>query len=1749
MADKIDELSIEIVADSEKASEAIHKLTADLNGLSLALNRINTNSISKFARSFETLATIGKRTDMVADAVDRMSKKLDADFGIRTREGIDAVSNSMMHLAEANKRFFSNVDDMKLGDALENARSEAISTVESYARIKKQIDDTSLSVKEFVAATNKGTRKISLSDVAAELGDNLSSVQKTLGSNFTSSLSAAAEGVSDLEGYLEELSQQTGYVFQSDTLDSKVYELAEVLQRAKNETLSYNEAVRAGQIDQRNASFAIGDYQRGLEAIIDVQGDLKTNGIDAIVDSFTKLSDIRLPDFTSFANAVNALNKVSTTRVVNNINAVKQALEETQTQAVDLNEKLTNISFDIEGNPTGFVTDLTEATQKASTQTERIADVCRIAQEQTANMANSFYNVDEAVNRLPGSMDAFQESIENVQRAVPEVCEEMEDIRRIWESLGKGDTLDAKMHALANEFKAIEPYMDKPRLSLEKMEAAISKVQEKALALGYALNKVSSTLDKIGNIGISAFKGIANGIKNVVVGSFNVLKEFGSYLGRDFQEHFESLHRSFQNFGSAFRSELNNLSRFWQRTMRTFTFMLVRKGITAIISDIKECVDELVLFEKHLGNLSGGKFNNSVSEIIADFHLIARAIVAAFEPLINAVVPMINAVSNAIANALATVGEFFAAFTGQNYFVKARKTVVDYAGSLEDAEDAAEDTKKAEDDDNDTLDEKKEKIKEIKKMLLGIDELNILPKQDEDDLDDAIDKAKDKAEKAAKDKKGKTGGINYKDAFEEIPVSDAMKGLVDKIKSILKDLWQPMKDAWDQMFPYLKQSWQYMGQELWALAKSIGSAFLEVWKQPETVEIFKNLLGIVGDLMNVVGNLAHNFRDAWDSITNNGKRLGVEIFENLRDIIAIIIQHVRNVTQYMMDWSSKINFKPLLNGINDVLAALIPVADFLGGVFEDVMKNIVLEHIRWLIEEGIPHLCHAIEQISKSFDWDKLRSQLQPVEKTFERMTQQIHTGIINAMENLGVAIGQWTQTENFQKFLDGVEHFMSKITAERVEKLFTGLGMGILKVAQGIADFIGSEKFENFIDEVFDWYDSITAEDISKWFEGISDGIWKIIDAIGLFVTSDTFKQFMTDLFEWYSSLTAEDISKFFEAIGDSILKVADALKQFVESPEFKSFIKMLGDWWANTDATELANGIKLVAGAIIAFKFTAFIGEGLAGFITFIGTIKGLKDLSTIAKGLTAVGTGAQAAGAGAAAAGTGTATAAAGLGTVAALAAGATADLVLVGADFYNLKNASDTYAQASQTHSSEVETAINSLAKVYEEKGPEIAAEWAKTVYDVDISGDDLTTAQQKVANKIDQLWSDTPQNMWDGFQQGWDSYFGKDGTGLMDLCGDAFEQLIGGIKGVLGIASPSTVFSEIGSNTVEGYNEGFTTAWGTASPLLGLVDAFITAFGEKFSNIGETIGTALEPLKTAMQTKADEAKTAAVEKLSALSTEAGTAFETLRQTAETKFNEVKTSITSRMSESQKAAVADAKKIATDVAKACKEVAKAGLDHFKDFEKSAKEKFGDAKRGIGEKMNESITLVGEKLDKIKDRFQKLNLEKMGTNVVKGFLGGLKSAWAQVQAWAAQAVAEIKAKFAEALQIRSPSKVFEQYGKYTVEGFNLGLVEAGKTTSDAIDKWVDTFSDMTVSLVPEFSTDTTGLANTILANVPQEDFKSVVMSAADKIISSNRQIAAQRGETRLIVELDGRRIYEEVVQQDRRQLLRTGRSSFAY
>lgn len=766
----------------------------------------------------------------------------------------------------------------------------------------------------------------------------------------------------------------------------------------------------------------------------------------------------------------------------------------------------------------------------------------------TDNMLKSFQNLAPETAKVNDQMKGIEQSFNEIGRGkfvdVPVVQTQKlkSEIEQLFEKLREykkvlSEMKSGKRPVDENEYKEAIIGYDQAKKAIEEYNKAILKAPKKPEAFNFT-NDILPSLLVLGR----AFDNISQKLNGMASKSTNLFKAMLTPLklaSKEYVEKFENMRATVSKFQQHFQASMTKVSQFWAKTMRTFTFMLVRKAITAILSEVNNAIKSLAQFS----NAMGTQFNQSISNLVADFQYLGRSIVSVFAPLIETVTPIIDALVEKIATLLSYIGMLFAALGGSASFTKAKKNVTNYGAAVGKA------------------------AKSVSTLTMGIDELNIL----------------------SENKGGGSGaGDNPLAGWENVEIPSGIKKLADALKKMWADFLKPIKAAWDKMKDYVKEAWTYMLDQVMKLGKSIWDAFIQVWNEPETIELIANIFGIIADLMMTIGNLCKNFRESWDEVVNGATR-GVQIFRAIRDIFAVIIEHVRNVTMYMVEWSEGIDFSPLLDSVIMLLNSFYRLADFIGGVFEDAMKNVVLEYIEWMIEEGIPHLNHTIAEVLDAFNFDKIRSDLVPVENAFINMLENIHTGVTNAMGNLGKQIADFANSQQFTDFMQRIADIMGLISAEDVEKILTGLGQGILDIADAIVKFVNSETFMKFLEAIDKWLDNASSEDIAGILKGVAVAIG--LFKFGAFVSGGAAK-FIGFLASFGSLIkVVEAVSKLVELAG-GIEAVGAALEVFgginaiiVGSiTAIAAFFKMWNKGWSVAGEVIKDIGIALAAvGAVI--------------------------------------------------------------------------------------------------------------------------------------------------------------------------------------------------------------------------------------------------------------------------------------------------------------------------------------------------------------------------------------------------------------------------------------------------------------------------------------------------------------------------------------------------------------------------------------
>lgn len=417
----------------------------------------------------------------------------------------------------------------------------------------------------------------------------------------------------------------------------------------------------------------------------------------------------------------------------------------------------------------------------------------------------------------------------------------------------------------------------------------------------------------------------------------------------------------------------SSLGQFFASIKRIAMYRLIRSALKAITQGFSEGIKNLY----HWSDALGGTFAKSMDKLATDAQYLKNSLAAMAAPLINALAPAIDFITDKIVDFLNYVNQLIAKLTGASTYTVAKKVAAEW-------DDASKKTKKATD--------------EIKRYTLGFDELNILGKKDKDtgssskqetdyskmfetkQVDSSISDVTKKlqamfgvlkqawaqegqatinAAKAAfgsfKDLISDIGDTFYRVFTNGYGFDWAVSSLkvLQSILGVVTTLNQTFKTAWDDNnrgYNYIASIFSMMSR-VNDLLSNIATAFRNAWDSGIGVKIWSNILEIATGCNNIVGNLADSISRAW-----NKAGLGEKIWNGVLTIVNTVLTAVNKIVTATANWAADLNFEPILTAFNDLLAAINPVVEKVTNGLAWAYENVLLPVGKWTIEKGLPAL-------------------------------------------------------------------------------------------------------------------------------------------------------------------------------------------------------------------------------------------------------------------------------------------------------------------------------------------------------------------------------------------------------------------------------------------------------------------------------------------------------------------------------------------------------------------------------------------------------------------------------------------------------------------------------------------------------------------------------------------------------------------------------------------------------------------------
>lgn len=681
------------------------------------------------------------------------------------------------------------------------------------------------------------------------------------------------------------------------------------------------------------------------------------------------------------------------------------------------------------------------------------------------------------------------------------------------------------------------------QVELNEAQAELNKFASQSDKVNFKLADLDEQFARLNSMAKGATEGI-----NTASNSINKVASESTKASNSMK----NLSSSARSTGDSFRNSYSGISGFMGTMLEWgIVFPVVAGGIYTVGAFLGKSL------------MVNAQFANSLN-------LIRSNLYTAFMPIYNAVLPALNALMSALATATAYIASFISQLFGTTYDASfsAAQSMQNQIGAYDQtkkaAQQAATSLGSVGDSAADSSDKVKKAAKEAKGSVMAFDEVNQLQLMKDPEVD---------TPKADKPATGAGSGVvvPITPMPNMSPIETATAAWADKFKSILAGLWAPFKQAWSAEGENTINAAKYALTGLGALIEAIGKSFYAVWTNGTGTLILENLLRILQDILNIIGDISITFADAWNS-GNIGTQVVQHLANALNNVLSLIdkmLQSIRFV--WAEEGPTFANmFMQALNAVSGVIENLTVQMGWIwdhGGqhAFEGLLKlglkvgelalfiltNFVTPFVNWFVNMISPAIAVVLDWVGKLFD------------KLSNLITWLMGDGkpvldvIIIVLGSFAVA---WNVVTLAIKGFYGVQILAGNVlTTLRTALNFCTSGIGIWVLAITAAIAIGVLLYKNWDtikEKASEIWDAVKNTILGVWnaikdkasdiWNGIKKTISDAMDGIKNKVSDiwnaikDKFNEFST----WLGNVFATDWSTRFGAFGNVINAFLDVVK-----------------------------------------------------------------------------------------------------------------------------------------------------------------------------------------------------------------------------------------------------------------------------------------------------------------------------------------------------------------------------------------------------------------------------------------------------------------------------------------------------------------------------------------------------------------------------------------------------------------------------
>lgn len=562
-------------------------------------------------------------------------------------------------------------------------------------------------------------------------------------------------------------------------------------------------------------------------------------------------------------------------------------------------------------------------------------------------MSQELDTVPNSLRRIEREMDQTEGKIERIRRSIAEMRDNDATLGRssgtnkeIKNAEAEYRRLVARSNELAKAYTYVSARGDELRNSSSRINTELAEENRNVSNLGSkfsrlknTISNVNSSLRRFGNSGNSSIRKAGSGasvLSERLKGVRMAIRMLASQL-IVFTLLYQGIMMLAQGMGAALMTNRQFASSFNAIKVNLLTafypiYSYVLPAINAFMSSLQKATAWIAQFTSALTGMSLSSARSGAHGLYDQVQAMndtSKAASKANEAVKKQQQEQAKAVQRANQQIAQANRQGAAAVAAENERIKA---------SNEQAKKAFEDTKKANED--------------LQASLMGFDELNVLDNS-KNNNDNGSFEAQPLEKFTPQQKQdtpifddpgiddGETGGNQGLDWNVPLVASQNAIDAANKVKKVLGEIFDPMKKAWDEKGQAVVDAAKYSWTEIKRLLGDVGNSFLHVWDNGTGQKVIENLLQLLADMLNIIGDISRAFAEAWEE-SGRGTKFIQTIFNSLNNVL----EAIHHIAQAFRDaWNTGDLGKRIFANLLDLATKVVELIGDIAKSFDEAWQH------------------------------------------------------------------------------------------------------------------------------------------------------------------------------------------------------------------------------------------------------------------------------------------------------------------------------------------------------------------------------------------------------------------------------------------------------------------------------------------------------------------------------------------------------------------------------------------------------------------------------------------------------------------------------------------------------------------------------------------------------------------------------------------------------------------------------------------